>query len=92
MTEIYLHIVARMADYMDTHPYSAICAFVTLVHCCRLARGGNDDPTGPLLAPEDEPGAMNGGKVAPAEIVRDAVHRAVLLMVSRPVLLRSVCI
>ena len=21
MTEIYLHIVARMADYMDTHPY-----------------------------------------------------------------------
>ncbi len=24
MTEIYLHIVARMADYMDTHPYSTI--------------------------------------------------------------------
>ena len=23
MTEIYLHIVARMADYMDTHPYIA---------------------------------------------------------------------
>ena len=23
MTEIYLHIVARMADYMDTHPYEA---------------------------------------------------------------------
>ena len=22
MTEIYLHIVARMADYMDTHPYA----------------------------------------------------------------------
>ena len=21
MTEIYLHIVARMADYIDTHPY-----------------------------------------------------------------------
>ena len=21
MTEIYLHIVASMADYMDTHPY-----------------------------------------------------------------------
>ena len=21
MTEIYLHIVARMADYMATHPY-----------------------------------------------------------------------
>ena len=21
MTEIYLHIVARMANYMDTHPY-----------------------------------------------------------------------
>ena len=21
MTEIYLNIVARMADYMDTHPY-----------------------------------------------------------------------
>ena len=21
MTDIYLHIVARMADYMDTHPY-----------------------------------------------------------------------
>ena len=21
MPEIYLHIVARMADYMDTHPY-----------------------------------------------------------------------
>eukprot|EP01048_Picozoa_sp_COSAG05_P027630 COSAG05_NODE_8155_length_730_cov_1.689382_1_plen_21_part_10 len=21
MTEIYLHIVARMAEYMDTHPY-----------------------------------------------------------------------
>ena len=20
MTEIYLHIIARMADYMDTHP------------------------------------------------------------------------
>ena len=24
MTEIYLHIVARMADYMATHPYTAI--------------------------------------------------------------------
>ena len=23
MTDIYLHIVARMADYMATHPYSA---------------------------------------------------------------------
>ena len=23
MTEIYLHIVARMADYMDTHPYAS---------------------------------------------------------------------
>ena len=23
MTEDYLHIVARMADYMATHPYSA---------------------------------------------------------------------
>ena len=23
MTDIYLHIVARMADYMDTHPYLA---------------------------------------------------------------------
>ena len=23
MTEIYLHIVARMADYMDTHPYGS---------------------------------------------------------------------
>ena len=23
MTEIYLHIVARMADYMATHPYNA---------------------------------------------------------------------
>ena len=23
MTKIYLHIVARMADYMDTHPYAA---------------------------------------------------------------------
>ena len=22
MTEIYPHIVARMADYMDTHPYT----------------------------------------------------------------------
>ena len=22
MTEIYLHIVARMADYIATHPYS----------------------------------------------------------------------
>eukprot|EP01048_Picozoa_sp_COSAG05_P019906 COSAG05_NODE_3244_length_2213_cov_40.222751_2_plen_48_part_00 len=27
MTEIYLHIVARMADYMDTHPYA--CAHVS---------------------------------------------------------------
>ena len=24
MTEIYLHIVARMADYMDTHPYCTL--------------------------------------------------------------------
>ena len=23
MTEIYLHIVARMADYMATHPYAS---------------------------------------------------------------------
>ena len=23
MTEIYLHIVARMADYMYTHPYAS---------------------------------------------------------------------
>ena len=23
MTEIYLHIVARMTDYIDTHPYIA---------------------------------------------------------------------
>ena len=22
MTDIYIHIVARMADYMDTHPYA----------------------------------------------------------------------
>ena len=22
MNDIYLHIVARMADYMDTHPYA----------------------------------------------------------------------
>ena len=28
MTEIYLHIVARMADYMDTHPYiDHMCTF-----------------------------------------------------------------
>ena len=24
MTDIYLHIVARMADYMDTHPYTTL--------------------------------------------------------------------
>ena len=24
MTDIYLHIVARMADYMDTHPYASL--------------------------------------------------------------------
>ena len=28
MTEIYIHIVARTADYMDTHPYNNITA-----HC-----------------------------------------------------------
>ena len=28
MNEIYLHIVARMADYMDTHPYDACQAKV----------------------------------------------------------------
>ena len=31
MTEIYLHIVARMADYMDTHPYTSLaCGFSLL--------------------------------------------------------------
>ena len=26
MTDIYLHIVARMADYMATHPYIPYCS------------------------------------------------------------------
>ena len=27
MTDIYLHIVARMADYMATHPYVGLVGF-----------------------------------------------------------------
>ena len=49
MTEIYLHIVARMADYMATHPYS--CATGV---CGDASNGGcprSDCPTHLLACP-----------------------------------------
>ena len=38
MTEIYLHIVARMADYMDTHPYGPPRRLSSPVGCRRRCR------------------------------------------------------
>ena len=40
MTEIYLHIVARMADYMDTHPYMSINVECADILAGDLAKSG----------------------------------------------------
>ena len=50
MTEIYLHIVARMADYMDTHPYS----LTPLVAVSTATVMGGSVP-GVVGSPKEEP-------------------------------------
>ena len=44
MTEIYLHIVARMADYMATHPYYLLDGVGVLLHVGQQGRRHTQPP------------------------------------------------
>ena len=53
MTDIYLHIDARMADYMDTHPYNRHHH----LHLLRSVAAQVELPGGPLTILWDQTGS-----------------------------------
>ena len=52
MTEIYLHIVARMADYMATHPYGLTTQSYVIGRYSKIARRPASANAAPFLAVE----------------------------------------